>query len=83
MLTLPWTVPSPHRKREIMQGVTDGKTSARLMRAKSRPILLGALRDSHRWLDELRSVLPSRKMSDSKDWYGSDRMLGLEASTQD
>ena len=55
MLTLPWTAPSPHRKREIMQGVTDGKTSARPMRANARAILLGALRDSHRWLDELLS----------------------------
>ena len=43
MLTLPWTAPSPHRKREIMQGVTDGKTTARPMRANARAILLGAL----------------------------------------
>jgi DNA invertase Pin-like site-specific DNA recombinase len=55
MLTLPWTAPSPHRKREIMQGVTDGKTTARPMRANARAILLGALRDAHRWLDELLS----------------------------
>jgi site-specific DNA recombinase len=30
-------------------------TSARPMRANARAILLGALRDSHRWLDELLS----------------------------
>ena len=54
-LTLPWTPPSPYRKREIIQGVADGKTSARPMRANARAILLDALGDAHRWLDELLS----------------------------
>ena len=54
-LTFPWTPPSPYRKREIIQGVADGKTSARPMRANARAILLDALADAHRWLDELLS----------------------------
>jgi site-specific DNA recombinase len=54
-LTLPWTPPSPYRKREIIQGVGDGKSCARPMRAEARAILLDALRDAHRWLDELLS----------------------------
>jgi hypothetical protein len=52
---LPWTPPSPYRKREIIQGVSEGKTSARPMRAKARVILIDALRDAHRWLEELLS----------------------------
>jgi site-specific DNA recombinase len=55
MLTLPWTPPSPYRKREIIQGVGDGRTSARPMRANARAILLDALDDAHRWLEELQS----------------------------
>ena len=55
MLTLPWTPPSPYRKREIIQGVADEKTTARPMRANARAILLDALGDAHRWLDELLS----------------------------
>ena len=55
ILTLPWTRPSPYRKREIIQGATDAKTNARPMRANARAILIEALRDAHRWLDELLS----------------------------
>ena len=55
ILTLPWTVPSPYRKREIIQGAYDAKTYARPMRANARAILIEALRDSHRWLNELLS----------------------------
>ena len=54
-LTVPWSPPSPYRKREIIQGVADGKTSARPMRANARAILIDALGDAHRWLDELLS----------------------------
>jgi site-specific DNA recombinase len=54
-LTLPWTPPSPCRKREIIQGVGDGKSCARPMRAGARAILLDTLRDAHGWLDELLS----------------------------
>ena len=52
-LTIPWTPPSPYRKREIIQGVADPKTRTRPMRANARAILLGALGEAHRWLDEL------------------------------
>src|SRR3984957_14161637 len=55
ILTLPWTRPSPYRKREIIQGANDAKTCARPMPANARPILIEALRDAHRWLDELLS----------------------------
>ena len=53
ILTLPWTRPSPYRKREIIQGANDAKTYARPMPANARAILIEALRDAHRWLDEL------------------------------
>src|SRR6202030_3992970 len=55
ILTLPWTRPSPYRKREIIQGTNDAKTYARPMPANARAILIDALRDAHRWLDELIS----------------------------
>jgi hypothetical protein len=55
ILTLPWTRPSPYRKREIIQGADDGKTYARPMPANARAILIDGLRDAHRWLDELLS----------------------------
>ena len=55
ILTLPWTRPSPYRKREIIQGANDAKTYARPMPANARGILIEALRDAHRWLDELLS----------------------------
>ena len=54
-LTIPWTLPSPYRKREIIQSARDANASARPMRANARAILIDALRDSHRWLDELLS----------------------------
>jgi hypothetical protein len=55
ILTLPWTWPSPYRKREIIQGANDAKTYARPMPANARAILIDALRDAHRWVDELLS----------------------------
>ncbi len=55
ILTLPWTRPSLYRKREIIQGANDAKTYARPMRANARAILIEALRDAHRWPDELLS----------------------------
>jgi hypothetical protein len=51
ILTLPWTRPSPHRKREIIQGAKDAKTYARPMPANARAILIDALRDAHRWVE--------------------------------
>ena len=55
ILMLPWKALSPYRKREIIQGVNDAKTYAHPMRANARAILIEALRDAHRWLDELLS----------------------------
>ena len=55
ILTLPWTPPSPYRKREILQGANDAKTYARPMPANARSILIEAFRDAHRWRDELLS----------------------------
>ena len=55
ILTLSWTRPSPYRKHEIIQGANDAKTYGRPMPANARAILLEALRDAHRWLDELLS----------------------------
>src|ERR1700729_2448036 len=55
ILALPWTRPSPYRKREIIQGANDAKTYARPMPANARAILIEALRDAHRGLDELLS----------------------------
>jgi site-specific DNA recombinase len=54
LLTLPWTRPSPYRKREIIQGA-DAKIYTWPMPASARAILIEALRDAHRWLDELLS----------------------------
>jgi site-specific DNA recombinase len=54
-LTVPWTLPSPYRKRGIIQSRRDANASARPMRANARAILVDALGDSHRWLDELLS----------------------------
>jgi site-specific DNA recombinase len=55
ILTLPWTRPSPYRKREIIQGSGNAEMNVRPMRAHARAILIEALRDAHRWLDELLS----------------------------
>jgi site-specific DNA recombinase len=55
ILTLSWARRSPYRKREIIQGANDAKTYARPMPANARAILIDALRDAHRWLDELLS----------------------------
>jgi hypothetical protein len=54
-LTLPWSPPSPYRKREIIQGASDANAGARPIRANARAILIDALGAAHRWLDELLS----------------------------
>ena len=53
VLTLPWTRPSSRRRREIIQGVGEAQQPLRAMRTKARDGFIKALRDAHRWLDEL------------------------------
>jgi site-specific DNA recombinase len=54
ILTLPWTRPSPYRKRQIIQDANDAMTYARPMPANARDPDRSP-RDAHRWLDELLS----------------------------
>ncbi len=53
ILIIPWTPPSPHRRREIIQGEGERPCVTRPMRTEARAVLTDALRDAHRWLDEL------------------------------
>jgi site-specific DNA recombinase len=53
VLTLPWTRASSRRRREIVQGVGEAQQPLRAMRTKARDGFIRALRDAHRWLDEL------------------------------
>jgi site-specific DNA recombinase len=53
ILIIPWTPPSPHRHREIIQGEGDRPSATRPMRTEARAVLTDALRDAHHWLDEL------------------------------
>jgi site-specific DNA recombinase len=53
ILIIPWTPPSPYRRREIIQGEGDRPSATRPMRTEARAVLTDALRDAHRWLDEL------------------------------
>jgi DNA invertase Pin-like site-specific DNA recombinase len=57
ILIIPWTPPSPYRRREIIQGEREPPSALRPMRTKARAILIDALRDAHRWLDELTTSL--------------------------
>ena len=53
ILMIPWMPPSPYRRREIIQGEGDRSSVMRPMGTKARAILIDALRDAHRWLEEL------------------------------
>jgi site-specific DNA recombinase len=53
ILTVPWTAPSPHRRREIIQGQGNQAPSIRPMRTEARVVFVDALRRAHRWLNEL------------------------------
>jgi DNA invertase Pin-like site-specific DNA recombinase len=55
ILTLPWSPPSPYRKREIIQAANTASIRPRPMPANARAILVEALENAHRWLDELLS----------------------------
>jgi hypothetical protein len=50
---LPWTRPSPYRKREIIQGADDAKTYGRPLPANARATLI----EAHRWLHDYRRKL--------------------------
>ena len=56
ILIIPWTPPSPHRRREIIQGEGDSPSATRPMRTEARAVLTDALRDAHHWLDELITI---------------------------
>jgi site-specific DNA recombinase len=53
ILIIPWTPPSPHRRREIIQGEGERPSAMRPMRTEARAVLTDALRDAHHWLGEL------------------------------
>jgi site-specific DNA recombinase len=53
MLSIPWTAPSPYRRRDIIQSAGAVSSSARPMPQGARLLLIEALRKAHRWLDEL------------------------------
>ncbi len=53
VLVIPWTPPSPYRRREIVQGDGEPSAAVRPMRTQARAVLIDALRDAHRRLDEL------------------------------
>ena len=52
-LIVPWTPLSPYRRREIIQGEGEASPAIRPMRTKARSFFIEAIRDAHRWLDEL------------------------------
>jgi site-specific DNA recombinase len=53
ILIIPWTPPSPHRRREIIQNEGERPCATRPMRTEARAVLTDALRNAHHWLDEL------------------------------
>jgi len=55
ILSVPWTAPSPNRRREIIQGTNDEARVARPMPHGARVILIEAISQAHRWLDKLLS----------------------------
>ena len=59
ILVIPWTPPSPYRRREIIQGEGGRSAAVRPMRAEARALLIDALRDAYCWQDELMRY-PSR-----------------------
>ena len=53
ILIIPWTPPSHHRRREIIQGEGERPCAMGPVRTGARAVLTDALRDAHHWLDEL------------------------------
>jgi len=52
-LSLPWTAPSRTRRREIIQGANEEISAPRPMPHGARAVLIDALRQAHRWFDQL------------------------------
>jgi hypothetical protein len=52
-LTVPWTRPSPYRRRDVIPADGHCRLSFGPMRVKARIALVAALRHAHDWLDEL------------------------------
>jgi site-specific DNA recombinase len=53
ILVIPWTPPSPYRRREIIQGEGGRSAAMRPMRVEARALLIDAFRDAYCWQDEL------------------------------
>ena len=53
ILIIPWTLPSPHRRREVIQGEGERPGAMRPVRTEARALLTDALRDARHWLGEL------------------------------
>jgi site-specific DNA recombinase len=53
ILIIPWTLPSPHRHREVIQGEGERPGAMRPVRTEARALLTDALRDARHWLGEL------------------------------
>jgi site-specific DNA recombinase len=53
ILIIPWTPPSPHRRRGIIQGEGERRRAMRPMRTEARSLVIDAIRDAHCWLGEL------------------------------
>ena len=50
---IPYVLGPSRRRREIIQGMGEAQQPLRAMRTKARDGFIKALRDAHRWLDEL------------------------------
>ncbi len=53
ILVIPWTPPSPYRRREIIQGKGEQSAAVRPMRSEARALVFDALREACCWHDEL------------------------------
>ena len=53
IVSIPWAMPSPRRRRQIIQGAGESSFAIRPMRVKARAAFVQALRSAYRWRDEL------------------------------
>ena len=59
----PRTLPSPHRRGEVIQGEGDSASAMRPMSTEARALVMDALRDAHHWLDELIWFRPNHRIA--------------------